>query len=296
MLVLGGIGRGAVGFWARAARACSWGGFTALALGCLCASGCGILYPEASTPLRDLPRGAESKPAPPRDLLHIRFKEVVIPERTRDGRLWEEANGSLPDPIGRLILGEKNVVVETPVQRDTLVATWPDQVDANYWIPPNQKIRVEIWDRHAIANEPICVKPIESLQDELEEGEIRLRCDSGTRITLTVEPALPRWGLGMTYEVADKAARIIDVYKYSPVVRAGLAVGDEITAIDGVPVAAMDPLEVTSAINAKSRNGVKLQVRTALGRNLELTVKEGPIYLTSDEIRLNTRRKLAGQD
>ncbi len=258
----------------------------ALALTC----GCSILYPEAATPLRDPPAGAEAKPAPPRDLLHLRFKEVVIPDRTRDGRSWEEANGSLPDPIARLVLDKDTVVLETPVERDTLVATWPDQIDANYTIPPNRKIRVEVWDRRVLANEPICVKPVESLHEEAEFGELRLRCDSGTRITMVVEEARPRWGLGMTYEVNDEAARIIDVYRHSPVVRAGLAIGDQITSIQGVPVSSMDPQQVTSSINANSRKGVKVRVLRSGGRSLELTLKEGPIYVTYEELRLNKRK------
>lgn len=250
-------------------------------------TGCFLVYPEATTPMRRVPDGQQAKPEPPQDLLYLRFAEVVIPDRTRDGRRWDAVGGSLPDPFARLIMGDKTVIVETHVERDTLVATWPDQVDANYMVPSNSKLRVEIWDDNALTNGPICIQHLSGLHEETEFGEVRLRCDNGTRIVLTVQKARARWGLGMSYEVGAGVARLTKVLKFSPVSRAGLSVDDEILALDGASIATMDPEQVTSAFNSKSRNGFKVKVRSAQGRIRELTLKEGPIYPAQDEMTLD---------
>lgn len=270
--------------WRVGAIAKAW--WLVVVVAAVSSSGCALVYPEVATPLRDVPEGVEASPEPPNELLYVRFVEVVIPERTRDGRSRDGVGGSLPDPTAKLIVGEKTVVLETPRERNTLVATWPDQIRANYLIPRDRKLRVEIWDQNTLTNKPICVKPFSGIHDEAEFGELRLRCENGTRIVLQVEPAHARWGLGMSYEIGGGVARITKVFRHSPATRAGLAEGDQILTLDGVSVATMDPQQVTSAINSKSRQGVPLQVRTSSGRTRQLTLKEGPIYPVKDELVL----------
>src|SRR5690349_6700603 len=94
---------------------------------------CGAVYPQLSTPVRTPPPSAKLMPPPPDDLLFVKFAGAVIPKQTRDGRSWDSVGGSLPDAFAKLFVDGK-VILETPVQGNTLTPTWPDQRKANYRI------------------------------------------------------------------------------------------------------------------------------------------------------------------
>src|SRR5690242_4392131 len=101
-----------------------------VALGLL---GCGAVYPQLETPVRNPPAQARLTPPPPDNLLFIKFGGAVIPSRTPDGRSWDSVGGSLPDAFAKLYVDGK-VILETPVQSNSLSPTWPDQRKANYHV------------------------------------------------------------------------------------------------------------------------------------------------------------------
>src|SRR5258706_15147053 len=93
--------------------------------------GCGAVYPQLGTPVRTPPAGITLAPPPPEDLVFVKFAGAVIPSKTRDGRSWDSVGGSLPDAFAKLFV-DGQVILETPVQSNTLTPTWPDQRKANY--------------------------------------------------------------------------------------------------------------------------------------------------------------------
>lgn len=249
-----------------------------VALGLL---GCGAVYPQLETPVRTPPAHVTLMPPPPDDLLFVKFQSAVIPSRTRDGRSWDSVGGSLPDAFAKLYVDGK-VILETPVQSNSLTPTWPDQRSANYHIRAGAPVRVELWDSNPINNHPICVSDLAELQPEAE-GPLKISCSSGAELELTVQAAHGRMGIGLSYELRREEVVVTRVLRESPAARAGLVRGDQLLKIQGKTVKTMDDGEAQSLINANAATGVNLLVRKLDKSEVELTLKEGAIYPAVDE-------------
>jgi len=251
-----------------------------LALGLM---GCGAVYPQLATPVRTPPAHIKLAPPPPDDLLFIKFQGAVIPSRTRDGRSWDSVGGALPDAFAKLIIDGK-VILETPVQSDTLTPTWPGQRIANYKVRSGAGARVELWDSNAINNHPICVSDLPDLSSEVsDEVPVVVSCSSGAEIKLLVQPAHGRLGVGLYYELRREEVAVTRVLRESPASRAGLVKGDLLLKIQGKPVKNMADGEAQSLINANAATGVHLLVRKLDKSEVEITIKEGAIYPAVDE-------------
>jgi len=244
--------------------------------------GCSAVYPEVATPARPPPTGAQLSPAPPADLLYIRFKGAEIPATTRDGRKWDAVGGSAPDPFAKLFAGDAELY-HTPIQSNTLTPTWPDGIGRNYRIPMRTPVRIEIWDSNPINNHPICVREVSNIHAEAHAGILELTCDSGAKVSLVVEPARARVGLGFFYEFRTETIYVTRVAPESPAARVGLKVGDQIVSIQGKPVKGLDEAEARSAINSNAPSGVTLSIKHADGSMVDLALKDGPIYPTVDD-------------
>jgi hypothetical protein len=253
---------------------------TAFALSLL---GCGAVYPQLSTPVRTPPAQVKLTPPPPDDLLFIKFAGAVIPTRTRDGRNWDSVGGSLPDAFAKLYVDGK-VILETPVQSNTLTPTWPDQRKANYHVRQGASVKVELWDSNPINNHPICIADVSGLHSEASsEGPMQINCSSGAELSLEVDAAHSRLGMGLFYELRREEVVVTRVLRESPAARAGLARGDQLLKIQGKVVKTMADGEAQSLINANAATGVTLLVKKADKSEVEVSVKEGAIYPLVDE-------------
>jgi hypothetical protein len=245
--------------------------------------GCGAVYPQLETPVRTPPAHVTLAPPPPDDLLFIKFAGAVIPSRTRDGRNWDSVGGSLPDAFAKLYVDGK-VILETPVQSNTLSPTWPDQRKANYHVRGGAPVKVELWDSNPINNHPICVAEMSDLKSEASsEGPVKVSCSSGVELALIVQPAHGRLGIGLFYELRREEVVVTRVLRESPAARAGLVRGDQLLKIQGKAVKSMADGEAQSLINANAATGVSLLVRKLDKDEVELTLKEGAIYPAVDE-------------
>ncbi len=255
-----------------------------IALAVAASFGCAAVYPEIATPLRDAPHGRELSPPAPDDMYYIEFKSAEIPELTRDGRKWDKIGGDAPDPFAKILVDDRELV-RTPVQANTLTPSWPDQKRRNYRVAPGAQIRIEVWDSNPINNHPICVKKLSSLSGEADEhGEVALVCDSGARVTLRVEAARPKVGLGLFYELRTRDIFVTRVIADSPAGRAGLEGGDQIVKIMGQDTRDMDGGKAKSLVNANATMGVTLTIKKkANGDVADVVLKEGPIYATGSE-------------
>lgn len=254
-----------------------------LLLAALSVMGCGAVYPQLATPVRNPPAEAVLKPPPPEDLLFLKFDGAVIPSRTRDGRNWDSVGGSLPDAFAKLIVDDK-VILETPVQSNSLTPTWPDQRRANYRVAPGALVRVELWDSNTLNNHPICVASLRDLHaDAVSEEPKLISCSSGAELRLVVDPAHGKLGIGIFYELRTEQVVITRVLKESPAARAGLAPNDELLKIQGKLVKTMADGEAQSLINANAATGLTLLVKKADKSQVEINLKEGAIYPLAEE-------------
>lgn len=245
-------------------------------------SGCGAVYPELASPVRAVPEGKELQPPAPKTVRYIAFQSAQIPERTRDGRRWDQYGGSAPDPFAKLLVNGKELIV-TPVQANTLAPTWPDQKRANYALPRDPELSVELWDSNPIHHQPICMKTIKDLDEQVIQDTLSIECASGAQIRLTVAPARPKLGLGLYYELRTTDVAITRVIRHSPAAWADLRKGDKIVSIQGRPVKGMQDGEAQSLINAHARTGLQLQVQRDDGPVRRVLLKEGAMYPTVDE-------------
>lgn len=248
----------------------------------LASSACGAVYPELSSPVRAVPEGKQLAPPAPKTLHYIAFQSAKIPGRTRDGRRWDSYGGSAPDPFAKLLVNGKELIV-TPVQANTLAPTWPDQKRANYELPRNAELTIELWDSNPIHHHPICMKSIKDVDEQVVQDTLSIECASGAQIRLTIAPARPKQGLGLYYELRTSDVAVTRVVRHSPAAWAGLRAGDRIVSIQGRRVQTMDEGEAQSLINAHSRTGLQLQVQRSEGPVRKVLLKEGAMYPTVDE-------------
>jgi hypothetical protein len=266
----------------RAFMTKSLSAIAALALS-LSGLGCGAVYPQLETPVRTPPAHATLTPPPPDDLVFLKFAGAVIPTRTRDGRNWDSVGGSLPDAFAKLLVDGK-VILETPVQSNSLTPTWPNQPRANYHLRSGASVRVELWDSNPINNHPICVADVSDLHSEVSAEEpVQIKCNSGAELKLVAEPAHGRLGVGLFYELRREEVVVTRVLRESPAARAGLVRGDQLLKIQGKAVKAMAEGEAQSQINANAATGITILVRKLDKSEQELQLKEGAIYPMVDE-------------
>ncbi len=216
----------------------------------------------------------------PSDLRWIAFRSAMIPSETRDGRKWGGDLGhAAPDPYAILYLNGKQLL-KTPVQIGTLTPTWPDGPAGNFRIKKHDRFRVELWDSKAFNDHPIGMKEVGSFEDAVElTGEAEIECDSDARVTLAVEPAHARVGLGFYYELRIGEVYVTRVYEESPAGRAGIKPGDQILAIDAKPIAGMKSSEVQSILNTPHYDGMAVRTRhRADGQEVSVRLKDGAIF------------------
>jgi hypothetical protein len=244
--------------------------------------GCSALYPELRTSLREVGDDEVVKGPPPRQMAYIQFVRARIPPRAPDGRPWDESDDELPDPVARLIVDGKTLL-QTPIEEDTLEPTWPTQRRTNYVVKPGSVAVVELMDHDAISDRPICIKQIGDIRSEGLLGNVEVMCDGGTRIWLSVQPARPKMGLGLFYELRVGQVLVSRVAPHSPAGRAGLRVGDEFIELEGQPARKMDEAQVRSVFNAGAHNGLHVTVQSPGGAPRDVVLKEGAVYITEDD-------------
>ena len=241
-------------------------------------AGCAAIYPEVSAPVRNVAAGSSLSPPPPANLVYLQVEAAQIPRLTRGGKAWDATGAAAPDPFVVVTLQGKELF-RTSVASNTFDPRWPDEAPNNTWMPPDALLEVELWDANPINNQPICVKRLRNWRDWVKRERLRLDCPGGAEVILAVEPARARKGIGIFYELRTSSVYITRVAEQSPAARAGLRSGDQITSIQGKPVATMEENEARSLINAYAPTGLELGIRTPEGDQV-LALKEGPIYPT----------------
>lgn len=240
-------------------------------------AGCALVYPEYGTHLVKAPDLGSFDPPPPSDRLYLEVVSAKIPEKTRDGRVWDEVLGSLPDPFLK-ILRDDAEIYRTDPESDTLAPTWKDAPKGNFPLRVGDSLRVEIWDANALIDHPIGVKQVTLGPEMLDAETERLNFDGGLELVLKIRAAKPLWGFGLRYEVHSGGASITSVMDQSPASRAGVQSGDKILKLASKDIANLSSDDVISEMNGPPTSGIQLTLQHGDGSTVDATVKEGPIY------------------
>jgi hypothetical protein len=249
-------------------------------------TGCAALFPEIDTPMGPPPNPDSANPPPPQDYVFLYIKSARMPSQTRDGRKWGKGGDGFPNPYAILFIDGKEIT-RTEVEQNTLEPSWPKQKKANFEMPPKRRLRVEVWDDHGLIPHPICLKEIHNLPSYVDMGEVEIDCEGGGNITLGVEAAHPRWGLGFYYVLRSSSAYVTRVIAASPAGRVGLKPDDQILSIMRSPVEKMAAAETQTLIRANSPTGVKLKIASDGGETRDVVIKDAAVYpLLEDHVPL----------
>ena len=242
------------------------------------AVGCPAVYPEIGTNLHKAPPDRPLDPPPPETLRWLRILSAKIPPRARDGRTWDQAFGSPPDPYAKLFVNGTELF-RTPAQADTIEPTWPTGPRGNFQISPQDKLRVEIWDSNPLNDAPIGTRDIGRISEEyIRTKQIRVELEGGSEMLIAFEPAHAMLGVGLWFELRTDSCFITRMLKESPAERAGIQRGDEVVQIAGREVKGMSSDEVRSAFGSIPVAGLAVVLKHPDGSNMNVTLKEGPIY------------------
>lgn len=242
-----------------------------LAWGCTVLVAASCAYPRRTTSLSPAATGATVVEYPP----HVWRLEIVdasIPPRQRSGLPWDGDEDSLPDPYVRVSRGDVLLFESEPL----LDVTQPEfhvLVPGNLWIPDDQRLQIELWDRDGglDGDDPIGVWRNRGLPaNAVPDGDLRVRLDSGAMLTIRIKHPQPHRGLGVTlYEARGDSLRVLEVVPDSPAGRAGIAEGDAIVAIGGTPVASLGETAAATELSLASDRGTQLTVeREGLSRDV----------------------------
>jgi hypothetical protein len=248
-----------------------------VALTAVC-TGCPAVYPEIGTALHKAPPDRPLEPAPPESLKWMKIVSAKIPPRARDGRTWDQAFGSPPDPYAKVFVNGVELF-RTPAQADTLEPTWPDGPRGNFQVSRQDKLRVEIWDSNPLNDAPIGTREIGRLTEEqVSTKEIRVELEGGSEMLIAFQPAHAMLGVGLWFELRTDSCFITRMLKDSPAERSGVQKGDEVVEIGGRAVKSMSSDEVRSAFGSIPVAGLAVVLKHPDASVMSVTLKEGPIY------------------
>lgn len=240
-------------------------------------AGCGAFFPELSTRFSEAPQLGAFDPPPPRDRHFVKVTGGKVPPRTRDGRNWDQAFGSLPDPSARVIVNGVELM-RTNADADTLEPKWPGSPSGNYRIAAGDKIEVQLWDSNPLNDTPIGTYLATLTPDMLDAQEAVFPMSGGGEVTVAIQPAKPIWGAGFWYELRNDSAYVTRVIDSSPASREGIKPGDRILSINGKDLDKMSTDEMRSLLGSFPTGGLTLAVHHAGGATMQAVVREGPIY------------------
>jgi hypothetical protein len=221
-------------------------------VGLLLATLVGCAYPRKTASLSTVPPAEAANASAPDSLTRLRFISAEVPPNQRGALPWDD-EGSAADPFIRVYRGDEKIYESEPVE-DQLRPTF-DAVTENLLLPANEDIRIELWDDDPGVPEPIGTWRGRGLpRTALPGADSNLNLEGGAQLLFRLEPAEPLRGSGIEeYEVRSDALVILSMIERSPAGRAGVRVGDRVTAIDGKSVAELGDAAAGALSMASSR-------------------------------------------
>lgn len=248
----------------------------ALALGLV-----GCVYPRRGTSLTPVrsERASGTFNAPP----HIWQLTVVgahVRPRRQGDLHWDDGEGR-PDVFVR-IYRDGELVHETETIDDSLTPEWDETLPRNVRLPPDRPLRIEVWDRDTVGNDPVGIYDHRGLPETaLPDADARLMLEGGSWLTIRVSAPRPHRGVGIEeYEVRPDALVVARVLPYSPAGRAGIEPGDRIVAVGDERVADLNDAQAASALSMAATRDRALTVADEDGDEREVELDRGYVWLT----------------
>lgn len=242
----------------------------------LVASGCA--YPRRDTLTYAAPKTVGLIQDEPSGLYSIRLIGAELPHYKGAGLAWD-SDGSGPDPFLRLLL-DGRLVWESPAQENTHRPEWNITLPRNIFVAPMTKFRIEIWDKDTASSDPAGSVVRTGLPgNALPNAVARLALDNLGAVAITVSSPIPSKGVGLRFEIHDDGLAVLAVEQFSPAARAGIQIGDLITAIGDSRVETVGGDRAASLLSLAADRGAALKVTDSKGRTREARLDGGYLWL-----------------
>lgn len=253
---------------------------TVLAL-CVGLGSIGCVYARRGTSLSPVrsERTTGSFNAPPH-IYQLTIVDAQVRPRKAGDLPWDSQGDGLPDPFVRVYRGEE-LVFETDPQNDTLTPRWDASLPRNVRLPPDQPIRIEVWDSDNVGNDPVGIYNGRGLpSNAVAGGDARIMLEGGSWLTVRADAPRPHRGVGIEeYEVRPDALVVARVLPFSPAGRAGIEPGDQIVGIGDQRVSSMSDGEAASALSMAASRHSQLTVKDSDGRERQVDLDRGYVWL-----------------
>jgi hypothetical protein len=214
----------------------------------------------------------------PPNLWRFVLVKADIPPTQRSGLAWDD-DGSPPDPYLKLLV-EGRLVWESPRIDDNLHPPFDASPEGNLAVARDAVIRLELWDKDAGSSQPIGIYQGRGAREAIMGANTNIKLEGGATVTIRVDKALPLAGTGIAqYELRKHAVLVLKVVPNSPASRAGVAVGDRITAIDGKQIDELGEHGAASALALAGQNGSELTLQKD-GQYRQVKLDEGYVWLS----------------
>lgn len=248
-------------------------------LALLVAGGC--VYPRRGTSLTairsDRSAGSLSAPA---DVWKLTVVSAQVRPRRPGDLTWDDGGG-LPDVFVRIYRNEE-LLFETETINDTLTPEFDASPAQNVRLPMGTPLRFEVWDADTVGADPIGIHRTNGLpQNAVPDADARIMLEGGSWLTIRISAPRAHRGLGIAeYEVRPDELVVVRVEPYSPAGRAGIEPGDRIVAIGDQRVSTLNEAQAASALSMSVTRQSQLTVMNAQGRERQVDVDQGYVWLT----------------
>lgn len=245
-------------------------------------TGCGVIYPEVNTPVRE-PLPGQPLETPPKNVRWVGFDGADLPALSRSGHRWSSPD-TMPEPYVKLFVNGEPLLATQP-EGQTLKPTWKNAPTGNFYLNVGDRVKVELWDARAMRNRPIGLRDYGRLeQSDLNRQLLTIDMDSGAQVRLRIEPPRARVGYGLFYELRTKSVYVTRLFEQSPARRAGIFAGDQILVIDGHAVNQMNEGQIRTLFNSQRPEGLVLTIRKPSGHQRNIKLQQGAIYPLFSEV------------
>lgn len=235
-------------------------------------------YPRRTTPLSALPATMVRPEDAPADMWQIVLVGADVPPRQRSGLPWDDDDSDPPDPFVRILIRDREVW-QGPTTENNGHPVWNASPNQNVILDRSERIRFEVWDDDGMASDPIGIYEGRALADAIVGADTILKLEGGATLTVRIDYPKPHAGTGIAlYEVHKTALVILEVLPNSPASRAGLAAGDQITAIDDRMIDELGRHRAETALALAVQNQSELTVETA-GKFRQLKLDQGYVWI-----------------
>lgn len=213
---------------------------------------------------------------PPDTVQRVSFREAEAPPSRRDAASWDTDG---PPDLYVVIYRNDQEIYRTPVATNQAHATWPDSAAVSVFVSPQSRMRVELWDEDGAFDDIVGrYEWIGMPTSAMHGGAWVIPLENGGSIHLEANPPPPQLGMGITFEVHEEYAQIIDVVPDGPAAHAGLTVGDHITSIDNRTVLDLGEIGTRQGLDRGAVREVALTVVHGSDAPRQVTVRCDAVY------------------